>query len=257
MRAELEALSRLQTIDQETAKLRGEIAELPRRLAALESRLAREKAAVELAAKTLREEEAQRRRLESDLKDQQQKIAKLRDQMSTVKTNEQYRAFQHEIEFAEAEIRKIEDRELEGMERSERLAQEHKAAQSALADNTRAVEIEKQDARASSADQQKRLEELTKQRNDVRATVPEEPLRIYDRVSSVRGTGIAGAQGQQCLGCNMYLRPQMWNQIRDGQIHTCESCGRLLYHDPAKEPQPQPEPEKPKRGRKPLEAGVD
>jgi predicted nucleic acid-binding Zn-ribbon protein len=257
MRAELEALTRLQTIDQETAKLRGEIAELPRRLAALESRLAKENAAVEQAAKALREEEAQRRRLESDLKDQQQKIAKLRDQMSSVKTNEQYRAFQHEIEFAEAEIRKIEDRELEGMERSERFAQEHRAAQSTLADSTRAVEIEKEDARASSADQQKRLEDLTKKRNEVRATVPEEVLRIYDRVSSVRGTGIAGAQGQQCLGCNMYLRPQMWNQIRDGQIHTCESCGRLLYHDPAKEPQPQPEPEKPKRGRKPLEAGVD
>jgi uncharacterized protein len=257
MRAELEALTRLQTIDQETAKLRGEIAELPRRLTLLESRLAKEKVAVEQAAKGLKDEETLRRRLESDLKDQQQKIAKLRDQMSSVKTNEQYRAFQHEIEFAEAEIRKIEDRELESMERSERLAQEHKAAQGTLADSTRAVEIEKEDARTASAEQQRRLEELTKQRNEMRAAISEEPLRIYDRVSSARGTGMAHAQGHHCLGCNMYLRPQMWNQIREGEVHTCESCGRLLYYDPALEPQPEPEPEKPKRGRKPLEAGVE
>ena len=149
---------RLQTIDGETATLRAEIAALPKRLAALETKLAAEKAALEQSAKALKDEEALKRRLESDLKDQQQKIAKLRDQMSNVKTNEEYRAFQHEIEFAEAEIKKIEDREIESMERVERLNQQRKAAESELADNTKAVEIEKEDARAEAAEQQKKLE---------------------------------------------------------------------------------------------------
>lgn len=249
---------RLQTIDQEIAQLRAEIAALPVRLAKLEARLATEKAAVEQAQKAQKDEEALRRRQESDLKDQQQKIVKLRDQMSSVKTNEQYRAFQHEIEFAEAEIRKIEDRELESMERSEQTGQRLKAAQAELADSAKVVEIEKEDARAASAEKQGRLDTLTQRRNEERGGIPEELLRIYDRVSgSARGTGIAYAQGQRCLGCHMGLRPQMWNQIREGQIHTCESCGRLLYYDPAKEPQPEPEPEKPKRGRKAAEAGVD
>jgi len=257
MRTELEALLRLQTIDQEIAQLRAEIAALPVRLATLEARLATEKAAVEQAQKAQKDDEALRRRLESDLKDQQQKIVKLRDQMSSVKTNEQYRAFQHEIEFAEAEIRKIEDRELESMERSEQTGRRLKGAQAELADSAKVVEIEKEDARAASAEKQARLETLTKRRNEERAGVPEELLRIYDRVSgSARGTGMAFAQGQRCLGCHMGLRPQMWNQIREGQILTCESCGRLLYYDPAKEPQPEPEPEKPKRGRK-AAAGVD
>ena len=216
MRTELEALIRLQTIDGETTKLRAEIAALPKRLAALETKLAAEKAAVEQAAKALKDEEALKRRLESDLKDLQQKIAKLRDQMSNVKTNEEYRAFQHEIEFAEGEIRKIEDSELEGMERAERLEQQRKAAESDLKDSTKAVEIEKEDARAASAEQQKHLEELTKRRAKERALVPEELLRIYDRVStSSRVTGVAYAQGQRCMGCHMGLRPQMWNQIRE------------------------------------------
>lgn len=248
---------RLQTIDGETSKLRVEIAALPKRLAALETKLHAEKAALEQAGKALKDEEALRRRFESDLKDQQQKIVKLRGQMSSVKTNEEYRAFQHEIEFAEAEIRKIEDRELESMERTEQLTQQRRAAESELSDSTKAVEMEKEDARAESAEQQKKLEELTRRRAEERAAIPENLLSEYDRIASSRGTGVAYAQGQRCMACQMGIRPQMWNQIRAGEILTCESCGRLLYFDPSREPQPEPEPEKPKRGRKAPEAGVE
>jgi len=258
MKTKLEALMRLQTIDGETTELRAAIAALPKRLAALETKLAAEKAAVEQAGKALKDEEALKRRFESDLKDQQQKIVKLRDQMSNVKTNEEYRAFQHEIEFAEAEIKKIEDSELESMERSEQLEQKRKAAENDLKDSIRAVEIEKEDARAESAEQKKKLEELTRRRAKERALVPEDLLRTYDRVStSSRGTGIAYAQGQRCVGCHMGIRPQMWNQIRAGEVLVCESCGRLLYYDAAREPQPEPVAEKPKRGRKAPAAGVE
>jgi predicted nucleic acid-binding Zn-ribbon protein len=258
MRPELEELIRVQSVDHEIAQLREQIEALPKRLAILEARLAAEKSAVEQAAQLIRNEEALRRRMESDLKDQQQKILKFREQSSSVKTNEQFRALQSEVGFAEAEIRKIEDRELESMEKSESLTRLLHEAESKLADNTKVVEIEQEDARKASAEQQQQLDELTKRRNQLRTGIPEDLLRIYDRVSSSsRGTGVAHAQGQRCMGCQMYVRPQMWNQVRNGEILTCESCGRLLYYDPKLEPQPEPEPEKPKRGKRVPEAGVE
>jgi hypothetical protein len=35
----------------------------------------------------------------------------------------------------------------------------------------------------------------------------------------------------------MGIRPQLWNQLRDGQTQKCESCGRILYVDNRREPQ--------------------
>jgi hypothetical protein len=42
------------------------------------------------------------------------------------------------------------------------------------------------------------------------------------------------------MGCRMGVRPQMWNQLREGQLLTCDSCSRILYWDPAMAPVPKP-----------------
>jgi uncharacterized protein len=243
MNAGLEHLIRLQKVDEQIAQLLHSIAELPKQLASLEEKLRGHRASLDEADKGIAAEEAHRRRLDSDLKDIQQKLLKYRGQSSSVKTNDEFRALQHEIDFAEAEVSKIDDQQLQIMEKIEALQASRAAAAAALAEQQVLVEQEKTSAQAAAVEQKAKLTALKSEREEHRKEIDAPILSTYDRVSaSSRKTGLARVQGQRCLACQMYLRPQIWNQVRSGQLLICESCARLLYYDPSLEPPPPPPP---------------
>jgi predicted nucleic acid-binding Zn-ribbon protein len=257
MDAGLEHLIRLQQVDEQISQLLHSIEELPKKLAALEEKLRQRQSAISEAEKAATAEETRRRKLDSDLKDIQQKVLKYRGQTNSVKTNDEFRALQHEIDFAEAEIAKIEEQQIKVMERLESLTANRAEAEAVLADQTAIIEQEKLATRDAATDQQAKLAALRQEREKHRKGIDTSILFTYDRVSaSSRKTGLARVQGQRCLACQMYLRPQIWNQVRSGQLLTCESCARLLYFDPALEPPPPPPVVPVKKKRKPKEVAA-
>src|SRR3984893_13527916 len=171
MTADLELVSRLQTLDLKIGELQREVATLPKHIAQIEKTLDSHLRRLEADRAALSANQKERKGLEDEIKVQEQKVSKLRHQMLGAKTNEQYRAFQNEIEYGQNEVRKHEDRLLDLMGESEPLEKNVKTAETALKEEKQQVDAEKAQAREATAKDEKQLAELTGDRHGVGAQV--------------------------------------------------------------------------------------
>jgi len=242
MNPDLEKLISLQQADHEIFRLKEEIAALPRRVAVIEEKLAGTRSRLEKAKEALAADQRNRRRLETEIQAQQEKISKYRDQSLIVKTNDQYKALMHEIEFAQREIRACEDKMLEAMVDSETQEAELKAAEAEMKEETAEIEKEKAEARERTTIDEQQLAEWNAKRNLLRAGISADVAERYDRVLAHRkDSALAEARAHQCGACHVMLRPQTYAEIRTNQnIVLCDSCSRILYYDASHEPPPPP-----------------
>src|SRR6185295_14525040 len=137
----------LQSLDQRIGAIEKEIAALPKHIATLEKTLESHIRRLEADRAALSANQKDRKKLEGDIQVHEQKVSKLKDQMLGAKTNEQYKAFQHEIAYIEAEIRKAEDKILDLMEQSEPVDRNVKLVEGELKKEQQDVEAEKKRAR--------------------------------------------------------------------------------------------------------------
>jgi uncharacterized protein len=234
MLPDLKLAIRLQDIDNRLAELSREIASLPVHIAEIEKKMHAHERRLEADRAALTANQKERKKCEGDIQIQEQKISKLKDQMLQAKTNEQYRAFQNEIDFCQKEIRKFEDRILELMGESEPLEKNVKAAEISLKGERAQVESEKTSARERTAADQSASAALQAERAGIVADMTPPAYQRYEKVRKARrGVAVAEAVDGRCSVCHMALRPQFAQELKRGdQIMSCESCTRILFYNP-------------------------
>lgn len=233
---DIERAIRLQILDDRNAELAKEISALPKHIAEIEKKLEAHTRRLEHDRAALTANQKERKRLEGEIQSQEQKISKLKGQMMEAKNNEQYKAFQHEIDFCQQEIGKHETRILELMTESEPLDKNAKAAEAALAVEKKHVEEEKSKARERTATDQKEMDGLSQERAKILTEMTPTVAREYERIRKGRaGVAIAEVLGGRCSKCNMSVRPALLQQLKLGDtIMVCESCKRMIYVNPPK-----------------------
>jgi predicted nucleic acid-binding Zn-ribbon protein len=178
-------------------------------------------------------------RLELDLAQKDEQVAKLRAALNTAKTNKEYAAILTQINTSKADNAKYEEQALAilaDVEAIRAVTDELKQkieAETAKLDAIRSrsnAEIARLDALAS---------QITTERDEAAQNVPEKALALFDRVAeSYDGEAMAAIEvrGKKpphtyvCGGCYMSLNAEHANALRvRDEIRTCGNCGRILF----------------------------
>ena len=226
-------LLELQKTDNEIAALRANLEAAPKRIRENDAKLNGARAAVAAAKEALAQLVATRKKSDFEVSEWRERVKKFKSQTSAVKTNEAYKALLHEIANAETEIGKLEDVQLEQMMVSEEAEKRVKSAEAALAESEKTISAERQQIENAARGVNRKMLADIAVREKLAAQVPEEVLNIYTRAAKRHhGQALAEAVGEQCRGCGMRLLPHLYQQVyqpQDHDIHTCETCGRILY----------------------------
>lgn len=229
----------LQAVDLRLTEVRRAAAGFAARQAEIEARLTAAKKRLTDARDAHTTALKDRKKYELDVEQWKEKAKRYRDQSYEVKTNEAFRALQHEIANAEKEMARAEDRLLERMVAGEEFEAEIKAAEAALKEAEAAASAGNAALAEERSAEEAKLAAAEAERAGVVTGIPETLLADYQRVAKSRGTALSEVIGEICHACGMLVRPHVYQELRragNDEVYHCETCGRILYYPDPKAP---------------------
>ena len=233
MHPHLKVLLDLQAVDLRLNEIRERLSRFPKRLAEVEMRATTARQQVASAKDGLKTSLTDRKKFELDVEQWKERAKKYRDQSYEVKTNEAYKALQHEIQNAEQEMGKAEDRLLERMVAGEDYERQVKVAEAALKEIEATSGAERRAIQGEYNAAQKELAAAEAARAQAVAAVPEDLVEHYERIAKRHnGISLAEVRGESCGQCGVHIRPHVLQQLQrptNEEIFHCETCTRILY----------------------------
>lgn len=228
----IEKLLILQDRDRKILRLTQELEGVEPERNAFNARTANAQAGVESAKLAVRHLESERKKLELEVESKKLQIEKYSTQQLQTKKNEEYRALAHEIESCKAAIVKLDDGQIEIMEKAELAQKSLNEANKELAEATRLANKSLADLADREANLKKELDALGSNRDALADVVEEGVRQRYERLLKHKGdTAVVGIDHRACGGCHMKLPLQIIVTCQGQQeLVACPNCGRLLYH---------------------------
>ena len=221
----------LQERDSRRLALEQQLKSVPREIAAVETRIAAEKTAIETAKAEWQGLESKKKLLEIEIQGAQGKAAKYRTQQLEVRKNDEYKALTHEIETMEAQIGGFEEEELKIMYLIDEAKKRFATAEAELKANISGHEAKIRALRERETQLQGELKTAQEAVAGARPGVPEPHLKIYDRLAVKPGHPVCvNVYGGKCGGCHLKVPTHIEVMAKSGsEIATCDQCGRIAY----------------------------
>ena len=224
-------LVELQDIDSQLEDLNSLLGDLPKMVDELNEKENNLKDRVEADKVSLKEINLNSSKSEKVNSDIQEKINKLTDQLFLVTNNKQYDALTNEIEHLKQQKKENEDLLITNLEEKENLEKninENEATLKKLKTDLDVRRNKLDEALSETADEKAALEDSRKKQV---TEIDDTTMLVYNKVISARsGIAVVPLSGNSCGGCGAALPLQMVSEIRSGDLHNCQSCGRFVYN---------------------------
>jgi predicted nucleic acid-binding Zn-ribbon protein len=228
---QLEKLIILQEADSQLFDLQVKKDNIPIRLKEMDDSLNDKKGGMEQAEEEYKRLQVAKNEKENEMQTKEEKIKKHDGELYQIKNNKEYKALQDEIDSIKADVSLIEEdiiRFFDEIEAAQKKLDEEKKI---FEDEKNAVEKEKQTIKTEEQELTKQLGELNAKREECVKSIDSELLTRYARILEKWGrVALARVEGEFCGECNMQLRPQIINEVRQKKKPVfCENCVRILY----------------------------
>ncbi|MGH7972179.1 MAG: zinc ribbon domain-containing protein, partial [Limisphaerales bacterium] len=198
----IEKLLVLQDRDRRIHRLKGELAHIEPERQMFKAKAAEADVDFEQAKNRVKQLESDRKALELEVETKKQLIARYANQQLQTRKNEEYRALAHEIELCQADIFKIEDKEIELMEQSESAHKQVVLATEASKTARRRMDEQLAQLGAREVNLKTELAELLTNREELAGAVEDSARGRYERLMRSKGENVVvGVQHGVCGGC--------------------------------------------------------
>jgi len=224
-----ELLLQLQGIDYQLGELERSKGYLPDMIESLKNEIKTAEEDYD-ATKVKREEDLlKKKEYEVSIDKANEELEKLKNQMTTIKTNREYDALSRGIDHKKEEIKIAEDELIAVMAELEELTEKLETADS------RREEIVKANDEQLGAIQKEidsvgtKIKIKQNERKNILVRLEDQTVSTYERIKRGKGSAVVAVRKRACSGCFKALPPQLVQEIRRGELLiTCDSCGRIL-----------------------------
>ncbi len=233
LRTQLSNLIQLQSLDSQIYALKEEKAVKPEEIKVLQTAFEEKKKVLADIEKLSLDLQKQKKEHELELATKEEGAKKLQSQLYSLKTNKEYSAMLQQIRDAKADASLIEDKIIKDMEEMDRAKENLETAKKKLQGEEAVFNGEKKKLEDRVKEIDSVLATLEGQRTQVMPGIDAKILSQYERILANRdGLAIVLVKNNSCMGCNMFVPPQVINLIKMySNIITCEICNRILYVD--------------------------
>ncbi len=228
---QIDILVELQEIEIKTEVKKSELSKVAGKLDKLDNELKAFESEIDEEEKVINDFQQKYRSSETDAQVNSAKAEKSQEKLKFVKTNKEYQSSLKEIDEIKAINSKIEDemlQYLEKIETSERNIFKKKESNSILAEK---LKKEKDIIIQESEQGRKEVAQLDEEWINISQKIDPKLLEKLSVVKEmVSGRAIAAVKNAVCLGCNMQIPPQAYNELqRTDRLEFCPHCQRIIY----------------------------